>query len=82
MSWHQLMAPLLCYKRSQPQRTMAVLALLQCHIDCDKCYERKEYTFLIAFLCIFVFDDITANCVEMKTSVNNGEVMLLYCKIM
>lgn len=69
MSWHQLIAPLLYYKHSQPQRTTAALALLQYHTDCDKCYERKEYTFLIAFLCIFVFDDITANCVETKSSV-------------
>lgn len=38
-----------------------VLALLQYCIDCDKCYERKEYTSLIAFLCTFAFDEITAN---------------------
>lgn len=83
ISWHhQFIAPLPHCKHFQPQRITVVLALLQYCIDCDKWYEKKEYTFLIAFLCILVFDEITANCVEMKTSVNNGEVILLYCKIM
>lgn len=63
ISWHQLRAPLLHYKHFQPRRTAAEFALLQYCIDCDKCYEGKEYTFLIAFLCsIFEFDEITANC--------------------